>query len=349
MVRIDTISGSGTGFIFETTNRGGAYVVTNYHVIEGSNRVNVRVNDAVTYPATVLGYDAYLDLAVLDICCGSFRPLEFSESSGVKAGTEVIAIGYPLDISGSATVTRGIVSAVRYDTSYRSWVIQTDAPINYGNSGGPLLLATGEVIGVNTFIYEREISQAEGLGFAIAAQSITEILSSLKQGTRVGIPTLTPSPTPIGVRWRTYNNREFNYTIDLPQDWIIDDSDKDYVEFSQPDDYAYLSVFVPDWFIGSAVSELDDWLNRQQREENPVVYEVLERDHSRLADGTQIAYVRYLHQSESKYCIDVVEEILVVSSGSSQKSLWLESRVCEHSYQEFQPTLDQIRDSIGTP
>ena len=191
VVRIDTNSGSGTGFIFETTNRGGAYVVTNYHVIEGSNLVNVRVNDATTYSATVLGYDAYQDLAVLEICCGSFRPLEFSASTDVKAGTEVIAIGYPLDISGAATVTRGIISAVRYNSSYRSWIIQTDAPINFGNSGGPLLLATGEVIGLNTFIYEREVSQAEGLGFAIAEQSITGTLSSLKRGTRVGFPTPT--------------------------------------------------------------------------------------------------------------------------------------------------------------
>ena len=249
VVRIDTNLGGGTGFFFETTNRGGGYVITNYHVIEGANRVNVRVNDAATYPATVLGYDAYQDLAALEICCGSFRPLEFSPSIDVKAGTEVIAIGYPLDISGAATVTRGIVSAVRYDDSYRSWVIQTDAPINYGNSGGPLMLATGEVIGVNTFIYEREVSQAEGLGFAIAEQSITGTLPSLKQGTRVSFPTPTPSPSPVRVRWRTYNNWEFDYTIDIPSDWTIDDDEKDYVYFNSSDDFAGSVMFVPDYQI----------------------------------------------------------------------------------------------------
>ena len=347
VVRIETSMGSGTGFIFETTTRGGAYVLTNYHVIEAANRVNVRVNDAINYRAAILGYDAYQDLAVLEICCGSFRFMEFSDSGEIKAGTEVIAIGYPLDISDSATVTRGIVSAVRYDNEYRSWVIQTDAPINYGNSGGPLLLPTGEVIGVNTFIYEREVSQAEGLGFAIAEQSIKGSLSQLKQGTRIAFPTPTPRPTtPAQAQWRTYTNHSNGYRIDVPWDWEIDDSDVDNVSFYHSEFYATFNIFFPDWYISSATKELDDWISRQERDDNPVVLEVLERDSSQDSDGVQTAYVRYRHQSELKYCVDVIEEILTVTSGRMPVAIWIESKTCDHSYYDYQPILDRMYDSL---
>jgi len=118
------------------------------------------------------------------------------------------------------------------------------------------------------------------------------------------------------------------------------------VGFGQPDDFAYFNVFVPDWFISSPTLELHDWLNRQQRDDNPTVFELLEQDGSRESDGTQTAYVRYRYQSESKYCIDVVEEILVVGSGSRQAALWIDSKVCEHSYHEFQPILSKILDSL---
>ena len=344
MVRIDAQSGGGTGFIFETTGDGKGYVLTNYHVIEGSARVTVRVNDANTYSAAILGYDAYRDLAVLEICCGRFRSLEMSSEGEVKPGTEVIAIGYPLDLEGSATVTRGIVSAVRYDADYRSWVIQTDAPINYGNSGGPLLLNNGQVIGVNSFIHERTISEAEGLGFAISQQSIKGVLENLKQGTRTGLPTATP--TPVAVQWRTYTNHGSGYRIELPRDWEIDDSDTKDVTFTEPQDFALFNMFIPDWFISSAASELDSWLARQQREDNPVVFEILEKDSSRDANGIQTAYVRYRYQSELQYCIDVVEEILFVTPDRIQQALWVESRVCEHSYYEYQPMLDRMFNSI---
>ncbi len=357
VVRINTDSGNGTGVIFETTGNGRAFVLTNYHVVEAAYRIEVQISDGSGYSATLRGYDAYKDLAVLEICCSRFRSLPFKDATTLKAGSEVVAIGYPLGLFGSATVTRGIVSAVRYDTRHQAWVIQTDAPINPGNSGGPLLSAAGDVVGINTYTFDWSDSgrPVDGLGFAISEQTIRGVLQNMKLGSKVDLPRPTathipvPTPTPVPIRWRTYTNWEYNYTVKVPNDWTIDDGDRDSVGFSQRDEFAYFNVFVPDWFIISATSELDDWLSRQQLDENPVVYEVLEKDDSQLANGTQTAYVRYRYQSESKYCIDVVEEILVVSSGSRQKSLWLKSRVCEHSYQEFQPILDQIRDSLGTP
>lgn len=357
VVRINTNAGNGTGVIFETTGNGRAFVLTNYHVVEGTHRIEVQVSDGTGYSATLRGYDAYKDLAVLEICCSRFRSLPFKDATTLKSGSEVVAIGYPLGLFGSATVTRGIVSAVRYDSNHQAWVIQTDAPINPGNSGGPLLSSAGEVVGINTYTFDWSDSgrPIDGVGFAISEQTIRGVLQEMKSGRTVELPrptatrTPVPSPTPMQVKWRTYTNWENNYTVSLPDDWKIDDSDTDSVGFSQPDDFAYFNVFVPDWFINSAISELDDWLSRQQRDENPILYEVLEKDNSQLTNGVQTAYVRYRYQSELKYCIDVVEEVLIVGSGSRQRALWLESRVCEHSYQDFQPLLDEIFSSLGTP
>ena len=105
----------------------------------------------------------------------------------------MVAIGYALGLPGEATVTRGIVSAVRYDSAYRSDVIQTDTAINPGNSGGPMLSLSGEILGINTFRYDESQSgrPAEGLGFAISGATVQQQIPTL----RVGTPAPTPSPT----------------------------------------------------------------------------------------------------------------------------------------------------------
>ena len=354
MVRIETNSGSGTGVIFETTGDGRGFVLTNYHVVDDSSGIEVQVSEGSNYRATLMGYDAVKDLAVLEICCGRFRSLAFMDATTIKAGSEVIAIGYPLSLFGSATVTRGIVSAIRYDPRQKAWVIQTDAPINPGNSGGPLLSSNGEVVGINTYTLDWSSSgrPIDGVGFAISEQTIRGVLQDLKLGQRVNLPspTVTPTPlagsTPVPVRWRTYTNYSYDYEIDVPWDWKIDDSDEDDVSFRQPDDFAFFNLFFPDWYISSPSRELDEWLDRKQQDDDPVIFEVLEKDYSPDTDGVQTAYVRYRYQSESKYCVDVIEEVLIVSSGLRQVAIWIESRVCEHAYQDFQPVLEAMFQSF---
>ena len=195
VVRIDTGSGSGSGVIFETQGRT-AYVITNYHVVEGEVRVNVTVNDSVAYPGSVLGADSIRDLAVVSICCGAFRALSFGDAGVLQPGDEVVAIGYPLGLPGEATVTRGIVSAVRYDSEHLSNVIQTDAAINPGNSGGPMLSASGKILGINTFGYDRSESgrPVQGLSFAISEQTVRQQIPALQAGTPRPTPTPTGSP-----------------------------------------------------------------------------------------------------------------------------------------------------------
>ena len=192
VVRIQTISGSGSGVIFETQGRTG-YVVTNHHVIEGDVQVSVIVNDSTTYSGSVLGTDSIRDLAVVSICCGSFQALPFGNAAALQPGDEVVAIGYALGLPGEATVTRGIVSAVRYDSAYRSDVIQTDAAINPGNSGGPILSVSGEILGINTFRYDESQSgrPTEGLGFAISGTTVQQQIPTLQ----ASLPAPTPTPT----------------------------------------------------------------------------------------------------------------------------------------------------------
>ena len=192
VVRIATTTSVGTGVIFETSGQTG-YLVTNEHVISGHRQVSVVVNDSDTYRGTVLGSDATRDLALISICCGGFRALPFGNADALQPGDEVIAIGYALGLSGQATITRGIVSAIRYDSSHLSNVIQTDAAINPGNSGGPMLSMAGEILGINTFSIDQSRSGrvAEGLGFAVSGATVQDRIPHLR--TAVASPAPTPA------------------------------------------------------------------------------------------------------------------------------------------------------------
>ena len=122
----------------------------------------------------------------------------WGNAAGLQTGTEVINIGYPLGIPGEATVTRGIVSAVRYDPVVRSEVIQTDAAINPGNSGGPMFSVNGEVLGINTFKWVEE--GVEGVGFAISGTVVQGEIPTLLAGvTATATPTPRSTATPTAV------------------------------------------------------------------------------------------------------------------------------------------------------
>ena len=192
VVRIQTRVGSGSGVIFDTQGQTG-YVITNHHVLEGEVRVSVTVNDSVSYNGSVLGTDSVRDLAVVTICCGDFQTLPFGDATALQPGDEVVAIGYPLGLPGEATITRGIVSAMRYDPTYSIYLIQTDAAVNPGNSGGPMLSMSGRILGINT----SKISEigVEGVGFAISEQTVQQHIPTLKAGPATPTPTPTRQPT----------------------------------------------------------------------------------------------------------------------------------------------------------
>lgn len=191
MVRIENSTGTGSGAIFETQGQT-AYIITNQHVIDGDAEVNVTVNDSAYYRGTVLGTDRDRDLAVVRICCGSFSKLFFGDDSRLQPGDEVVTIGYARGLPGEATITRGIVSAIRYHPGYRSEVIQTDAAVNFGNSGGPTLSMSGEILGINTF----GLRDSEGLNFAVSGTTVQQLIPALMTAQAAPTPTPMPPPTP---------------------------------------------------------------------------------------------------------------------------------------------------------
>jgi putative serine protease PepD len=157
----------GSGFVYD----GNDHVLTNYHVVRGTSSIRVAFADRSTYAVTVVAADPSTDLAVLkvDAPASELHPLSLGDSSKAQVGDGVVAIGSPFGLAG--TVTSGIVSAlgrtISSDNSYSiSGAIQTDAAINHGNSGGPLLDTGGRVVGVNSQI-ESEGGGNDGVGFAI--------------------------------------------------------------------------------------------------------------------------------------------------------------------------------------
>ena len=158
-------------------------MVTNQHVVDGAQSVSVKFANGRTYSATVVGADPSTDLAVIDVNAPAsvLKPLELGDSSAVEVGDGVIAIGSPFGLD--QTVTTGIVSALhRQITSPNNFsidnAIQTDAAINHGNSGGPLLDMHGDVIGVNSQI-ESDSGGNDGVGFAVPSNTISRIAAAL--------------------------------------------------------------------------------------------------------------------------------------------------------------------------
>jgi putative serine protease PepD len=169
----------GSGFVIDDQG----HIVTNQHVVDGATSIKVRLWDGKTYDATLVGSDASTDLAVIKVDAPSsvLEPLTFGDSNTVQVGDAVVAIGSPFGLEN--TVTSGIVSALhRQMTSPNNFSIddsiQTDAAINHGNSGGPLLNPSGQVIGVNAQI-ESDSGGNDGVGFAIPSSTVQSIVSEL--------------------------------------------------------------------------------------------------------------------------------------------------------------------------
>jgi S1-C subfamily serine protease len=176
----------GSGFVIDKAG----HVVTNYHVIEGASRVEVSFSGNDEMPATVIGRDPSTDIADLRIKRAQGRaltPLELGNSDVVRVGDAVVAIGNPFGLE--RTVTAGIVSALQREITAPNGfaidrVIQTDAAINHGNSGGPLLNADGRVIGVNSQI-ETESGGNVGIGFAVPINTVKDVVSQLLESGKV--------------------------------------------------------------------------------------------------------------------------------------------------------------------
>jgi len=182
VVRVATRSGVGTGVIVEE-----GLVMTNAHVVRGDASPSITLADGRTVPGRVLGRDEEVDLALVQIEVTGIPPITWGDSDALRPGERLLAIGYPLGgsvfTSGEASVTSGIFSAHR-ELRGRSYV-QTDTPLNPGNSGGPLVNLKGEVIGINTLVVGRTPElQAQGLNLAIPANVARPMVAILRASGR---------------------------------------------------------------------------------------------------------------------------------------------------------------------
>ena len=183
---------TGTGVVLS----GKGYLVTNYHVIEDAQRLTVRLTDERELDAAVVGTDPVTDLAVLYIRAENLTAAQFGDSDALRVGDTVVAIGDPLGVELRGTMTNGIVSAINRDVSVNGRtmnLIQTNAALNSGNSGGPLINSYGQVVGINTMKIGAftDKSGVEGLGFAIPSATVMEIVNQLiSQGYVSGRPWL---------------------------------------------------------------------------------------------------------------------------------------------------------------
>ena len=217
-------SGTGTGIVM---SRDG-YVITNYHVIDDAQQIYVLLGNNDQYAAELVGGDETTDLAVLKVNAANLTAAEFGDSDMLRVGDAVVAIGDPLGTELRGTMTDGIVSAINRDLNLsgrQMTLIQTNAALNSGNSGGPLINCYGQVIGINTMkmsSYSSASSTVEGLGFAIPITQAKPILDELiSQGYVSGRPA-------IGIRGQSVDLRAqlfYHLPSGVIVTGIVEDSD----------------------------------------------------------------------------------------------------------------------------
>ena len=215
-------AGTGSGVVYKKDN-GKAFIVTNHHVIDGASTIEVTLADGTKQNAKLLGSDVWTDLAVLEVEATDISTIaEFGDSDALKPGEPIMAIGNPLGLQFSGSVTKGIISGlertIEIDVNndgivdWNAEVIQTDAAINPGNSGGALVNILGQVVGINSMkIAEQSV---EGIGLAIPINAVLPIIEDIEQYGEVKRPYLGVSLVPVSQITQFHREN----TLKLPAD-----------------------------------------------------------------------------------------------------------------------------------
>ena len=217
--------GTGSGVVYQKEN-GNAYIVTNAHVVEGATSLEVSLADGTKVEATLLGSDVWTDLAVVQIDSADVDTvIAFGDSESLKPGEPVIAIGNPLGLQFSGSVTQGIISGlermIEMDINsdgvidWNAEVIQTDAAINPGNSGGALVNMQGQLIGINSMKIAE--SAVEGIGLAIPVNSVIPIIEDIEQYGEVKRPYMGVSIAPIAEVTQYHRENTFHLPTNVKE------------------------------------------------------------------------------------------------------------------------------------
>lgn len=275
----DQAIAAGSGFVYKKDDKN-AYILTNYHVIEDGDNYSVTLSSDIELDATYVNGDQYYDIAVLKVDSKDVTKVAtLSESSKVELGDSVFAVGSPLGKDFMGTITKGIISGVNRmvtvkidNQNYLMEVMQTDAPINSGNSGGPLCNIKGEVIGISSSKIKE--TGVEGIGFAIPIDSINAILNDIEQGKKIERPYL-------GIQLVDMVNKqifEYKYNVkvsDKPKYGAI----VGYIEEGKTAAISGLKV-------GDVIVEMDD---KKIKDVSHFIYELFKR---KKGDKVKIKYYR---------------------------------------------------------
>lgn len=207
LFRVFPVQGVGSGIIID--DRG--HILTNNHVIDGTDKLRVTLGDSKQVSAKVVGTDEETDLAVLRAepleinskDAVKFQPVNLGNSEELKVGQIVMAVGNPFGLTGGPTVTAGIISSLNRNVQFENGIlelVQTDAAINPGNSGGPLINTKGEVVAINT----AKIPYGQGIGFAVPINTVKSILNDLIENGHVTRPWLGISTVKLNPRIASY-------------------------------------------------------------------------------------------------------------------------------------------------
>lgn len=214
----DKLYASGSGFVYKKVDDD-FYIITNHHVIDGGNKFKIIYSDGEEVDAKLIGSDQYADIAVLKVSAkDEIDAVEIGSTNSLRVGDTTFTVGAPLDFAYSWTVTRGIISGKERlvevslsnstDDDYIMNVLQTDAAVNSGNSGGPLCNSNGEVIGVISAKISSE--GVEGMGFAIPIETAVEKAEGIINGEESKYPTIGIYPINVTTALR---DRNFNYYL----------------------------------------------------------------------------------------------------------------------------------------
>ena len=330
LAQIIVPGGGGSGFVVSADG----LIVTNAHVVGKDAAATVRLVDGATYTGQVQGRDERLDLAVVKIAADqTLQPMPLGDPSGVRAGDAVIALGFPLgdELGQDYTVTTGVVSSRRTYGGVEH--IQTDAALNPGNSGGPLLNRDGEVIGVNTSSYS---GTYDGISFALSVAAVRDNLDALAAGGNV----LAES----GGEWWTYASEECGYSARVHPQWTLvaetDVCDAHFERYDGGDLVGTMGIWVYNLEPGQTLSDFAQWRRDElitlRRERNWDTFQLDTFEYEPLQDRYVI---RYLWRDYAEYCISSGADF-VVKSSRYNSALIINNSICA-----FMP--QSVFDEIG--
>ena len=302
LVQIVTPTGDGSGFVVSDDG----LIVTNAHVVDQYPSVSVRLVNGQLHSGRVLGRDETLDLAVIKVDSRqAWQPMTLGEAADIDVGDEVIALGFPLgdELGRDYTVTTGIVSSLRTYGSVER--IQTDAALNPGNSGGPLVDRDGRVIGVNT----STAADYEGISFAISIASVRANLDFLASGGNVLAQT--------GGEFWTYENAQCSYSLVVHPNWALAEEDECSAYFERHDRDALVGTINIDAYpleTGETLRDFAIWY-RDYVVNLSRTWELFDlRSFRRDNQGHDGFVIDYQWQESQDYCISSDLDLIVESS-----------------------------------